>query len=161
MRTDRRGPAIGVGAAALVHAPAETVWSVVTACERTPEYVSDIVSCESLGLLEDGRAELFEQTVDAPFFMPRFEHVFRLDYDPYRRIDVHGVRGPLKRLEGSWWLLPEPAGVLLVHEIEVEPDIPVPRLFVRIGIKRDLTKTMAAMRDRAEAAAKAEQASGP
>jgi ribosome-associated toxin RatA of RatAB toxin-antitoxin module len=151
VRTDRRGPAIGVQAAVLVHAPAETVWSIVTACELAPEFVPDIVSCRSLGTTEGGRSELFEQTVDAPFFMPRFDHVFRLDYEPYRRIDVHEVRGPLKRLEGTWWLLPEPAGVLLVYELEVEPDIPVPRLFVRIGLKRDLSKSIDAMRDRAEA----------
>jgi ribosome-associated toxin RatA of RatAB toxin-antitoxin module len=155
VRADRRGSAVGVKAAVLIRAPAETVWSVVTACELAPEFVPDIVSCRSLGRVDGGRAELFEQTVDAPFFMPRFDHVFRLDYEPYRRIEVHEVRGPLKRLEGTWWLLPRPDGVLLVHELEVEPDLPVPRLFLRIGLKRDLAKTVAAMRVRAEADAKA------
>jgi ribosome-associated toxin RatA of RatAB toxin-antitoxin module len=156
VRTDRRGAAIGVKAAVLVHAPAKIAWEIVTACELAPEFVPDIVSCRSLGSSDGGRSELFEQTVDAPFFMPRFDHVFRLDYEPYRRIDVHEVRGPLKRLDGTWWLLPEAGGVLLVHELEVEPDIPVPKLFVRIGLKRDLSKTIAAMRARAESDAKAE-----
>ena len=84
--------------------------------------------------------------------MPTFEHVFRLDYTPYTRIDVHRVSGPISHMEGSWWLLPQPNGrILLVYELALDPGLPVPRFLVRATMKRDLPKIVAAVRERAEA----------
>ncbi len=153
-RSDKQGRVVEVETAVLVHAPARSIWSVLTACRLAPEYVPNVVSCESIERIEQGRAELFKQTVRPAFFLPRFEHVFRLDYDPYRRIDVHEISGPIKRLEGTWRLLPRPEGaILLVYSLNVDPGIPVPRFVVKASLKRDLPKIMAAVRDRAEAAA--------
>ncbi len=79
---------------------------MLTACQIAPEYVPNVVSCRRLEVLDDGRAELFVQVIKPVFFIPAFEHVFRLDYTPYTRIDVHRVSGPIALMEGSWWLLP-------------------------------------------------------
>lgn len=138
--------------AAEIDAPATAIWDVLKACELSPQYVPTVVSCRSLEKLDDGRAELFLQVVKPAFFMPTFEHVFRLDYEPYRRIDVHRVSGPIAYMEGSWWLLPQQSGkVLLIHQLEVDPGMPVPRFFVRATLKRDLPKLVQAVRERAEA----------
>ena len=48
--------------------------------------------------------QVFRQEVKFAWFLPRFEHVFRLEYDPYRNIAVSKVSGPFKRLEGRWSL---------------------------------------------------------
>ena len=110
------------------------------------------MSCRSLEKLDDGRAELFVQVIKAVFFLPTFEHVFRLDYHPYRRIDVQRVSGPIARMDGSWWLLPQPSGsVLLVYELALDPGMPVPRFMVRATLRRDLPKVIGAVRERAEA----------
>ena len=135
-------------------APA-AIWDVLKACEIAPEYVPNVVSCKKLEELDGGRADLFVQTVKPIFFLPSFEHVFRLDYTPYTRIDVNRVSGPIAHMQGSWWLLPQENGrILLVYELALDPGMPIPRFMVRATLKRDLPKVVGAVRDRAEAAAK-------
>ena len=137
-----------------VKAPPRAIWDVLTACQIAPEYVPNVVSCRSLEKVDDGRSELFVQTVKPAFFLPTFEHVFRLDYEPYERIGVHRVSGPLARMDGNWWLLPQQDGaILLVYELAVDPGLPVPRFFVRATMKRDVPKILTAVRARAERAA--------
>jgi len=137
-----------------VDAPATAIWDVLKACEISPEYVPNVQSCTKLEELDGGRAQLFKQTIKPIFFMPTFEHVFRLDYTPYTRIDVNRVSGPIAHLQGSWWLVPEVNGrILLVYEISLDPGMPIPRFMVRATLKHDLPKVLAAVRERAEAAA--------
>jgi hypothetical protein len=143
---------VHVKVAIQAHATPEAIWDVLTACQIAPEYVPNVQSCRSVETLDGGRAELFVQTVKPAFFLPAFEHVFRLDYEPYTRIGVHRVSGPLERMDGNWWLLPQADGTILVlYELAVDPGIPVPRFFVRATMKRDIPKILTAVRDRAEA----------
>lgn len=145
-----RPQTVEVRLATLVDAPATAIWDVLVACEIAPEYVPNVVSCRSLEVVDDGTAELFLQVVKPAFFLPTFEHVFRLDYTPYRRIDVHKVSGPIEHMEGTWWLLPRDDRILLVYELALDPGIPVPRFFVRATLKRDLPRLVEAVRQRAE-----------
>jgi Polyketide cyclase / dehydrase and lipid transport len=136
-----------------VAAPPQAIWKVLTACQIAPEYVPNVVSCRRLEVLDDGRAELFVQVVKPAFFIPAFEHVFRMDYTPYTRIDVHRESGPIALMEGSWWLLAQDNGhTLLVYDLALDPGMPIPRFFVRATLKRDLPKVLEAVRERAEAA---------
>jgi hypothetical protein len=152
---------VQVRVAIKVNARPQAIWDVLTACQIAPEYVPNVVSCRSLEKVDDGRAELFVQTVKPAFFLPSFEHVFRLDYEPYARIGVHRVSGPLARMDGTWWLLPQQDGtILLVYELAVDPGLPVPRFFVRATMKRDIPKILTAVRDRAESSAAAHSAAG-
>ena len=140
--------------AAEVDAPATAIWDVLKACEIAPEYVPNVQSCRRLEELDGGRAELFVQTIKPVFFLPTFEHEFRLDYTPYSRIDVNRVSGPIAHMQGTWWLLPEDNGrILLVYELALDPGMPIPRFLVRATLKRDLPKVLAAVRARAESAA--------
>ena len=95
---------VDVKLAAEVDAAPAAIWDVLTACEIAPEYVPNVVSCKKLEELDGGRADLFVQTIKPIFFLPTFEHVFRLDYTPYTRIDVNRVSGPIAHMQGSWWL---------------------------------------------------------
>ncbi len=136
-----------------VAAPPQAIWDVLRACQIAPEYVPNVQSCRRLEVLDNGHAELFVQVIKPIFFVPAFEHVFRLDYTPYTRIDVHRVSGPIAHLDGTWWLLPQPDGhTLLVYNLALDPGIPIPRFFVRATLKRDLPKVMQAVRERAEKA---------
>jgi len=144
---------VEVRIAAEVDAPPTAIWNVLTACEIAPEYVPNVQSCTRLERLDGGRADLFVQVIKPVFFLPSFDHVFRLDYTPYTRIEVHRVSGPIAHMEGSWWLLPQDDGrILLVYELALDPGMPIPRFMVRATLKRDLPKVMAAVRERAEAA---------
>src|SRR5690606_36461136 len=132
--------------AALIDATPQQIWAVLTACEVAPDYVPNVVACDHLERLDDGRADLFVQTIKPIFFIPRFEYVFRLDYTPYQRIDMARVSGgPFDRMAGTWWFLRQPDGaVLLVHSLEVEPSVPIPLFMLRSTMRRDLTKIMEA-----------------
>ena len=144
---------VDVKLAAEVDATPAAIWDVLTACEISPEYVPNVVSCKKLEELDGGRADLFVQTVKPIFFLPTFEHVFRLDYTPYTRIDVNRVSGPIAHMQGTWWLLPQENGrILLVYELALDPGMPIPRFMVRTTLKRDLPKVVGAVRKRAEAA---------
>jgi ribosome-associated toxin RatA of RatAB toxin-antitoxin module len=143
---------VTVQLAAEVDAPPKAIWDVLRACDVAPEYVPNVESCRALEEVDDGRGELFVQTIKPIFFMPTFEHVFRLDYTPYSRIDVSRVSGPIAHMQGTWWLLPQESGrTLLVYELALDPGMPIPRFMVRATLKRDLPKVVAAVRDRAEA----------
>lgn len=157
-RTSRDDGTITVETVALIGASAETVWEVITACDAAPEYVPNVVDCEHLERLEDG-ADLFSQTIRSPvFFIPRFEQVFRLDYTPYERIDMTRLSGgPVDRLQGSWWLLVHGDEVLLVHSLEVEPAVPIPRFMLRATMRRELRNIMEAIKGRSEESVAAER----
>jgi hypothetical protein len=154
--TDRseRALTVTVKLATEIDAAPAAIWEVLKACEVAPEYVPHVVSCRKLEELAGGRADLFVQTVKPIFFVPSFEHVFRLDYTPYTRIDVNRVSGPIAAMKGTWWLLPQANGrVLLIYELALDPGMPIPRFMVRATLKRDLPKVLSAVRERAETAA--------
>jgi Polyketide cyclase / dehydrase and lipid transport len=135
-----------------VTAPVPALWNVLKDCPRSAEYTPNIVSCRSLEIEDDGRAELFTQTVKIAFFVPSFEHVFRLSYDPYTHIGVHRVSGPINVLDGNWWLVPQAdASVLLVNELAIDIGLPIPRFLVRATMRREVPKMLSGIRDRAQA----------
>ena len=138
----------------------QAIWQVVTACEISPEYVPHVVSCsaidpESIGepAVTDGSVAFYEQIVKPAFFLPRFEHVFRLEYFPPERIEVSHISGPLDRMEGRWRLIPADDGsMVVIQKLTVKPNFPVPRFFVRNTLERDMPPVLAEIRRRAEVA---------
>ena len=134
-----------------VTAPVTRLWAVLKDCPASAEYTPNIVSCRSLEVLDDGRAELFTQTIKIAFFVPSFEHVFRLSYDPYTHIGVHRVRGPIDVLDGNWWLVPQEGGtVLLVNELAIDIGLPVPRFLIKATMRREVPKMLVGIRDRSQ-----------
>ena len=147
-----RSQVVVIKLAVEIAAPPPVIWEILTACQIAPEYVPNVQSCRKLEALDNGRADLFVQVIKPAFFIPSFEHVFRLDYTPYTRIDVHRVSGPIAHMEGSWWLLPQPDGrTLLVYNLALDPGFPIPRFFIRAMLKRDAPRVLSAVRERAEA----------
>jgi len=134
-----------------IDAERQTVWDLLTACEISPEYVPHVIDCSQIDTIADGAAELFLQTVKPAFFLPKFEHVFRLDYFPPDRIEVSHISGPIDRMEGAWRLIDRPGmPMVLVHSLTLKPGFPVPPLFVRNTLKRDLPMVLREIRSRAE-----------
>ncbi len=152
LKLTKGGPVTHVEAAIVINASPESIWDVLVACDIAPEYVPNVVACRSLEVLNDGASELFIQTVKAALFVT-FEHVFRMDYEPFSRIVISRVSGPIRRLESSWELTPQNANaVLLTYTLAVDPGIPIPRWFVRQTLRRDLPKVLTAVRERSSAA---------
>ncbi len=140
-----------IRAAVLIDATAERVWAILEDCENAPEYVPNVLSCELVETLEQENAQIFRQRVKPRWYLPRFEHEFRVDYQPYTRIDVNRVSGPLGKLEGTWRLLPRNGGgIILMYFLDFEPGLPIPRSIVGRILGHDLPVILAAVRDRAE-----------
>ncbi len=155
IEVDKDGPYSLLDAAVLIDAPVTTIWDILKACEIAPEYVPKIVACRSIEVLDDGRAELFIQTVKPAFFLPSFEHVFRMEYYEHSKIDISRVSGPIKHLESTWHLEPQADGkILLSYELSLDPGIPVPRAFVRATLRRDMPVVLLAIKERSERAAR-------
>jgi len=154
------GGGVTIELAVRIDADWQSIWEIVTACEISPEYVPHVRSCvaidpESIGepAIADGSAELFQQVVKPAFFLPKFDHVFRLEYFPPERIEVRHISGPLDRMEGRWRLIPaEDGSQLVIQKLTVKPNFPVPRFFVRNTLERDMPPVLAEIRRRAEAA---------
>jgi hypothetical protein len=153
LQTGKDEDAVTIDLALRVQASQDAIRSVLRACEVAPEYTPNIVACRRIDSVNDGRSELFVQTVKPAFFVPRFEYVFRLDYFP-SRMEVHRVSGPIAELDGTWWFIDEADGaVLLVYSLRIRPGLPVPKFFVRSTLRRYLQTILGAVRMRAEALA--------
>jgi ribosome-associated toxin RatA of RatAB toxin-antitoxin module len=137
-------------AVAIAAAP-DRIWGVLRDCARAPEYVPHVQSCELIERLDQGRAELFRQRIRFRWFLPPFEHVFRLDYEPYSTMTVRRVDGPLRRLDGRWSLHPQGDGrTVLIHVLDFESGLPVPRFMVARSMLHDLPEVLREIRRRAE-----------
>ena len=137
--------------AVLVEASAERIFEILRDCARSPEYVPHVQSCERVEVLEAGRAEVFRQRIRYTWFLPAFDHVFRLDYEPYSAVTVARVEGPLARLDGRWTLEERGDGkTLLMYVLDFAPGMPVPRFLVGRAVLRDLPEVLRAIRRRAE-----------
>jgi ribosome-associated toxin RatA of RatAB toxin-antitoxin module len=147
---DDAGPFRGhVQAAIAIKATPREIWGVVTDCDKAPEFVPGVLSCERLQVLEPGRVELFRQTVKYSWYLPRLEYDFRLEYFPYEQLNFRRVGGSLKRLDGTWWL--EPLGrnqTLVFYAVDLDPGFLMPQFVVRKALSKDLPKVLAALRQR-------------
>jgi ribosome-associated toxin RatA of RatAB toxin-antitoxin module len=140
-----------VYAAAAVEATPEQIWAILRDCESAPEYLENVESCEMIETLNGGRSEIFRQRAKLRWFLPSFEHEFRLDYEPYHRITVSRVSGPLDRLDAVWWLIPAtPTRTLVVYRLDLEAGLLVPKFLLAAPLRRDVLNALRSVRERAE-----------
>jgi len=142
-----------VQAAVAVEATPKQIWAILRDCESAPEYLENVESCEMVETLDGGRSEVFRQRAKLRWFLPSFEHEFRLDYEPYQRITVSRVSGPLKRLDALWWLIPETSTrTRVVYRLDLDAGILVPNFLLAAPLRRDVINALRSVRERAERA---------
>jgi ribosome-associated toxin RatA of RatAB toxin-antitoxin module len=140
-----------IRAAAVVDAAPEQIWDILRDCASAPEYLDNVESCEVIETRDDGRTQIFRQRAKLRWFLPSFEHEFRLDYEPYRRITVSRVSGPLERLDAVWWLIPETATrTRIVYRLDLEGGPLVPNFLLAAPLRRDILNALRTVRERAE-----------
>jgi len=139
--------------AVLIDAPPEAIWEILTDCESAPEYVPHVLSCELIETADQGRTQVFLQEIKYAWFLPAFEHVFSLNYQPYTRMDVHRISGPLEHLDGVWRLLPAgDQSTLLLYDLELRVGLLMPHFAVGAYLRRDIPVVLGGIRERAESA---------
>lgn len=143
-------------AAILIDASPERIWNILTDCESVPEYLDNVLNCELIETLDGGRAQIFRQRAKLRWFLPTFVHEFRLDYEPYDRITVSRVEGPIERLDATWRLEAiAPGRTRVTYVLDVEPGPLLPNFLLSGPLQRDALDAMRAVRERAEAAEQA------
>ena len=139
--------------AVLIDALPETIWEILTDCESAPEYVPHVRSCELIDTADQGRTQVFLQEIKYAWFLPAFEHVFSLRYQPYARMEVQRISGPLEHLEGVWRLLPAgDRSTMLLYDLELRVGLLMPHFAVGAYLTRDIPIVLGGIRERAESA---------
>jgi hypothetical protein len=147
---------VALDLAVLIDAEWSSIWNILTECELTPQYVPDVIDCRLLEEVDGGVARVFVQTVKPIFFLPKFEHVFRLSYFPPERVTLTSVAGGgfIETMNGEWLIVPRPGGkIAVIESMVVTPAPQIPKVLVRAALKRNLVQVLAAVKTRAEGAA--------
>lgn len=149
---DPQHPRGRIRAAVRIHAPAETVWGVMTDCKQATAYVPGLRRCRRIDGAPDGSWADIEHEVRYSWLLPTVDYVFRARYDRPRRIDFRRISGDLKEEEGAWLLLPSPdaSDTIVEYEVYVDPGFWIPQFLLSRSLRRDLPAALAGLRERSE-----------
>jgi ribosome-associated toxin RatA of RatAB toxin-antitoxin module len=128
----------------LVRAPARAVWAVILSCEQAFTFVDGLRHCE---VLEEspGRA-LVRQVVEPGWPVPTYDVVFESLRQPYGRIDFALVEGNLEAMKGSWIFEETPQGTVVDYQVEIRPELPIPRFIVRRNLREGMPDLLSCVR---------------
>lgn len=136
---------------ALFHTTADAVWEVIGDCKFEFIYVRGLKEC---AVLKPGREHmLVHHRLRNSWFTPTLDFTFEAIRKPGNFGEAHLVEGDLRILEGLWRLVPlaDGHGVIVVHEIRIQPKLPAPRWLVRRSLRKDLPDMLACIRGLANA----------
>ncbi len=111
-------------ASIIVATTPEKAWKVLTNYEATATSMPDIKQAKLIG--RQGNKLEIAQTYQAPYtFGLRIKARLAITESPPRQMSYRLISGDrIRSLEGSWTLTPVNGGVLVKHQIKVDPDLP-------------------------------------
>ena len=147
-RTGEPGGAARVQA--LMHGNMQELWAYIASCDSVFRYVKGLRECELLNVETGPNSDTtrIRQVVKKSWVIPRIDYVIEVRRQPPDRIDFKLIEGNLKALEGGWRfnVLPDEQGVVVTHEIRVQPDFPAPRWLIRRSMRKDIPDMLACLR---------------
>lgn len=151
----RVGDAVEVNAQATLRAPLEVVWSTLTDYDHLSEFIPGMQ--RSRLLRYRGSAAIVEELGEARFLFLSFPIDVTLSSveRPPREIEVHVLRGNLRRLDGRYRIVPRDDGRIVLHwRGLVEPAEHLPPLagefLVRLSVERQFFGMVAEIERRAD-----------
>lgn len=136
---------------ALFNSTADDVWNVIGDCKYEFIYVRGLKICE---VLTPGKTHmLMRHRLRNSWYTPTLDFTFEVFRRPGDFGEAHLVAGDLHVLEGHWRLvsLGDDKGIIVIHEIRIQPRIPAPRWLVRRSLRKDLPDMLACIRGLAKA----------
>ena len=127
-----------------MQAPVERIWANIISCKKARIWVAGLQFCEVLEELGDHA--LTRQVVDEGWATPRLDFTFEIMRQPYRHMEFRLTQGNLKNMHGSWDFETIPDGILVRHQIAMQPDAPAPRWLMLLHMKNALPKMMRCIR---------------
>jgi hypothetical protein len=134
-----------------IHAPRETVWSLITSCPESLRMVSGLEVCDVLETAPDRSWQKIRHVMNYSWYVPKLTYVIRANYDPPSKVTIERVAGDLRTLRGSWELTSDGDYTIAHYTVDLSPGFWVPHWIVRSALKKDLPKMLRALRTRAEA----------
>lgn len=119
-----RGSKGNYTASVFVAAPASRAWSVLTNYEAMAGVMPDIKEAKVLS--RHGNSVELLQVYQAPYtFGQRIKATLSMREIPNRLLTYQLIQGnQIKLLKGSWSITPTTGGVMLRHQIQIDPVIP-------------------------------------
>jgi hypothetical protein len=139
-----------------IQAPVEDIWAIIFSCENAFIFLDGLKVCEVLH--DDGTETLTRQVVKKSWLIPTQDYTFRTLRQPYKYAEFKRVEGKPRVMEGSWEFVVMPYGVVITHEIRIQPSMPVPRFIVRHLMRNSMPEMLACMRGLAGGSPDAEYA---
>ena len=136
---------------ALFDSSAAAVWDIIGYCRYTFVYMRGLEFCEMVS------GDQFQMTMHHrlrnSWYAPTLDFIFAASRDADGNGTAHLVEGNLKVMQGHWMLYPlaDSAGLMVVHEVRIQPDIPAPKWLVRRSLRNDLPDMLACIRGLAKA----------
>jgi hypothetical protein len=134
-----------------IHAPRETVWSLITSCPESLRMVPGLEVCDVLETAPDRSWQKIRHVMNYSWFVPKLTYVIRANYDPPSKVSIEELTGDLRSLRGSWELKRDGDYTIAHYTVDLSPGFWVPHWIVRSALRKDLPKMLRALRSRAEA----------
>jgi ribosome-associated toxin RatA of RatAB toxin-antitoxin module len=147
VEADRSGTLVDVRARAVVAAPVDLVWRVITDYERLPQFIPGI--SRSVVRRRLGHRLVLEQSGEARFFIFSFpiEVTLEVVEQPREWVASRAVAGNVRRMDGRYEIQADPArgGVWLRYFGAIEPDFFMPPLLGTAALRGTAEEQFAAM----------------
>lgn len=146
VKASRDGDAIRVTARATIHAPLPLVWETLTDYDRLALFIPGMRRSRTVD--HRGAAAIVEQRGEARLLMfsyPINVTVASVHVPPYV-IEIHLLKGNLRRLDGAYRIEPLPRGGVVLHWSGlIEPDLPMPPIISEYLMRASLGDQFRAM----------------
>ena len=131
---------------ALLHTNPEVVWGIIGYCKYELAYVRGLDICE---MLEGDQFQMtMRHRIKDSWYSPTLDYIFEATREAGGNGEAHLLGGDLKVMQGYWKLSPhtDSNGVIVVHEIRVQLEFPVPKWLIRRNLSNNLPDMMACIR---------------
>ena len=121
-------------------------------CATSLRIVAGLKDCKILQRDPAGRWDIRQHTIKRALLLPTVRSVFRSDYEPVSVIRFSRVEGDLKKLQGSWRLVPRNGGAAtdVTYNADVDPGVPLPGALLRSAIQSDVADVLSALQRESE-----------
>lgn len=142
----REDKALDVFGAVDIMATPETIWNIMTDCNRGSEIVKGMKSCKILETREDG-SDIRQQVFDMGVFLPNAKTEFLSVYNYLQSIKISRTGGDLKIQDALWDITPLTDNMTRVsYRATIKLKFPVPRSLIKNATRKDTPQIMRNLR---------------
>lgn len=139
-------PGAAARVTALFHGNIDSVWDIIGSCKYEFIYLRGLKVCE---MLEGDQYQMtMHHRLRNSWYTPILDFTFKAKREPGGDGYTQLLEGDLKVFEGHWQFIPltDDNGLIVVHQLRIQPKIPAPKWLVRRSLRNDLPDMLACIR---------------